>query len=119
MGVVLLANQALKPEHVLMHNARNTFFSLGLPQLKLICQDQKIQSRCITLPPALTGLIRAIWKQNIGKPITDFELRVILALRCVEESSEIPSFCDEDILLECIDQEDLKALLAISRVHLL
>ena len=42
MGVVLLANPALKPEHVLMHNARNAFFSLGLPQLKLICQDQKI-----------------------------------------------------------------------------
>ena len=92
MGVVLLANQARKLEHLPMHNARNAFFRLCLPQSKVTCKDQGIKSRCVTLPPTSTDLIRAISEKNTGKPITDFELQGISALRCVKESSEIPSF---------------------------
>ena len=113
MGVMLLCdnNDGLHP---MLHAARHGFFSMALPMLKTIVKDSGINTPGVTLPLTLTAVVQHMVQLHTGTPITDAELQAILSLRSVEEESEIPNFCDEDMLLEVLEKEDLKAFQVFS-----
>ena len=56
IGVVLL--QYKKPIPVMLHMAENAFFDIGLPQLKIICQEWSIETPCLLLPSTVTAAAR-------------------------------------------------------------
>ena len=110
LGVVLL--QYAAPRSVLYHCAMNCFFSLGLPQLKTIASELAVDTPCITIAPTLTALIRKILTDHDGKPPSDSTIHGILALRSIEDSDDILEICDEDLLLDILEKEDVQAFKA-------
>ena len=107
MGVLILQHD--KPAAVMLHAARNGFFDMQLPQLKTIANEYGIDTPCLELPLTLTAVVKHMVKLHTKTDITVSELHSILALRSLEECSEIPTICDEDMLIEILDKEDLQA----------
>ena len=107
MGVVIL--QYGKRVPVLLHAAERCFYTLSLPQLKVLASENDIVVETPTLPMTCTALIRHFWKKHMGQDISEQKLSEILALRCSDTGSAVAHVADEDMLLEVLDKEDLRA----------
>ena len=107
MGVVLLQHDDSCA--VLLYAARNAFFTMQLPQLKIIVNEHDIDTPAVTLCATLTAVIRHMWKKYLKVEISDQELLTILALRHLEEDSDIPKVCDDDLLVTLLEKEDIAA----------
>ena len=110
MGVVLL--QYAKPEDVLYQLAMKCFHNCGLPQLKTIVTEYGIQHECLTLPLTLSVLIKHFYKLNHKKDMPDQDLHAVLSLRCTEMTDVCTDIADEDMLITCLDKDDIKAFQA-------
>lgn len=65
-----------------------------------------------TLPMTCTVLIRHLYQVHTGKAVTDQELASILD--AVDEGDRVSGVADEDMLLEVLEQDEVKALQACS-----
>ena len=93
--------------------ARQAFFDLGLLQMKTIVSEYGVDHVPVTLPSALTACYSHFIQLQTGTMTSDCDLHAILALRSVEQDDYIPGFCDEDMLIEILEKEEVDALQAV------
>ena len=102
--VVLLQFKPSRP--VMLHAAYNAFWDIQLPQLTKIVKEYSIDCPCVTLAPTLTAVLRHMIKLHTKKDATDKELQDILALRCADVGDPLEFVCDEDMLVELLEEGD-------------
>ena len=94
--------------HVMLLAACNAFWDIQLPQLTKIVKEYKIDCECVTLAATLTAVLRHMIKLHTNKAATDKVLQDILALRCADVGDPLEFVCDEDLLIELLDEDDRK-----------
>ena len=114
LGVVLRQHGPHVP--VLLHEARNAFWDLDLPQLKKLVAEFGIMVVGISLPATLSACVSFFIKKFTNKEVTVQELHDILSLRC-SDGDVMADVADEDMLLECLDHEDVKSFQASPNTH--
>jgi hypothetical protein len=103
---------------VLLHAARNAFWDLDLPQLKKLVTESGIVVVGISWPATLSACVSFFIKKFTNKEVTVQELHDILSLRC-SDGDVMADVADEDMLLECLDHEDVKSFQASPNTHAL
>ena len=107
IGVVLL--QFGPPVPVLLAAARTAFYNLDLPQCKILNSEHDICAECVSLPRTICALVTFFIKKYTGKEPSQQELRSILSLRCSDDQDMCYDVADEDMLLQCLDADDVKS----------
>ena len=106
----MAAIQHGEPEAVLLHAARNAFFSLGVGPLKTLAREWQIDCPCVSLPATVTALVSFFILHYTGKAPSETDVAAIISLRYTEMSSLMREIGDDDALLEVLDVEDHKIL---------
>ena len=108
-GVVLLCHSPEEP--VLVHAAKQAFFKLNLDQLMTVANERKLDIPGDSLPDTVTSLVKDVLEEHSERALSQEELHEILALRCCEETDLFKDVCDDDLLIDCLDKEEIKQLL--------
>ena len=107
IGFVLMQHGL--PVHVHLAAARAAFYDLQLPQLKILVNENRIPSDCITLALPVHDCVRFFIHKHTGTFPTEQELRGILSLRYAETDDMCKDIADEDVFLELLDSDDVKS----------
>ena len=64
----------------------------------------------VSVPQTATTLVQHVLSAHNGKPLTDAKLHQILSLRCGEEDELFKDVCDDDLLIQCLEKDEIEAL---------
>ena len=113
-GVVILQHGDDVP--IMVNAAKQAFFTLKLAELTLTAGELGVDAPGVSVPQTVTTLVQHVLSTHYKKPATEAELHQILSLRCGEEDELFKDVCDDDLLIECLENTKSKHSWITNRV---